>query len=227
MKQINSFLVTSEELQIIAAVSNINVLFMFEPKYSFDRIRQIQTINKLINEGFLIREKTGLKLSAQFNSIIDVLKFAKEVVVANSIKLNSLPACIYYSEIQNKCVLFTPQKTREDTYRIAVINADSLIEELEMLSLLPTIKDYEFFVSSFNNFNGIYEENCEMLLEEFKDNILCRFEKYCTNTQNKIHDLTILLAGVDWIMFFQSIERNKVLKFNKNDFISWLKGVSI
>ena len=97
MKIGQTYLMSSNELSLIAAASGLNSFLMFDSQVQSDREAQIQSIFHLIADGLLISKDTTITPGPSLIPLLNAFKSASTAVVAKLSSHEAAPICIYYS----------------------------------------------------------------------------------------------------------------------------------
>lgn len=232
MKRERAFLMTSDELQIVAAASGMNSVLLFQPTVSFDRARQIQAVCRLIKDGFFVQDETKLRLGPHLVPFAQVFKHTKNVIVAHPAGTDAPPFCIYHDKTGHEFAIISPHENRNDTYKLCIVDEEALIEDLELLHFLPVLYDDEFVISgvSDNDAQQLTNEICaelndENILDSIGENLVSLFEQYSLAEGSCVGRLIVFRASPTWAVIVRNAEENKLSYYHRDKFANWLRGI--
>lgn len=231
MKRECTFLVTSDELQIIAAASGLSRVLLFQTELPFDRSRQIQAVYRLIRDGFFTQDEKGLKPGPQLIPFIKAFKCAKNIAVHPS-GTDAPSLCVYYDESNHEYATISPCENKDDTYKLNIENEGALIEDLESLNILPSPHNGEVNLHGTLD-EGIREKANEMSAEWKRsssfflspENNASVFERYSLADGKCIDRLIIFRESSDWIAVVCNDVENRCFYYSRDELTNWLRGI--
>lgn len=232
MKREPALLMTSDELQIIAAASDMHSVLLFQPTVSFDRARQIQAVYRLIKDGFFIQDETGLKMGPRLIPFAQIFKCTESVIVVHPAGTDTPPFCIYHDKVNHAFAIISPHENKDDTYKLCVVDEEGLMENLESLHILPVLYDDEFITHDLpdNDTKQIVDElgnelNRETLLDSIGGKLVSLFEHYSLAEEVCVESLIVFRSSPTWAFIVHSAEENKLSYYHRDKFANWLRGI--
>ena len=229
MKRSRAFLLTSDELQFIAAASGMTRVLMFQPAALSDRTQKIQAVFKLIRDGFFIQKGNSIRIGANLTPFIEVFRQATNVIVARPADTESLAFCIYGDETAHEFVCISPHENREDTYKLSIADTESLMDDLETMRLLPVIRD-DFLINEIPNrerqhlFNESESGGDDGILAAIGEDLVAHFERYYLQNETCTESITVFRAAPSWAIIMRRAEEITFSYYRRNDFVRWLEG---
>ena len=222
----NRFLMTEEEIKIIAALSGVKrVMIFFYPNKASVNL-EVVAINRLLNEGILIRKERQIGPSDEILPIVNIFQRASQVILIRDPKKRRLPFCVYLDDGQPTVLCITPHENKCGLFRIFLSDSDALLEELENSRMIPTTlgDDYEGLNIASEGRNRLEEDcsNYEEDIEKIKpDETISTFEKLNISSGEVVGKLVIFRTPLSWGLYCPG---ERVTYFSRNLLLKWIRG---
>ena len=204
---------------------------MFGSEEKIDRAQQIQSLIRMMNEGFLIRENGALRVGAPLAPLLEVFRRSTHAVVAQKADCATTPVCIYPGGQDFLCI--APHRYRAGLYEVGLHEPDDLINSLEARGLLPTALlcpdlNAEEFAGGIRGKLEILDRQWSdhMVRDAFADELLSTFERYRLSDQASVDKLLILKAPLAWCSAVRSVCPAEPTPYSHSAAAAWLKGAS-
>ncbi len=224
-----TYLMSSDELRIIAAASGMDSFLMFEPGQHDDRGKEMQSILRLANDGFLIHDNASMKPGPSLIPFLHAFQHSSSAIVARLFSGEAAPVCIYADCIAGTFLRIVPHAFKEDFYEISIVDMTLLLDDAESSQFLPVLHEPHFLAetdisigSVADTSDGQKEENSFPLL--MTDGVLSTFEKYDLSTHTLLQTLSIFQTPFAWYMAIDSETGKRLTHYSRNEFATWLKG---
>lgn len=229
MTRNESFLMSSSELNLLVAASGAENFLAFQSEVVPDRFLQICSVSRLLNEGFLVQSAKGLIPGGAISSILDIISAAQTAVIVKAKSEEAPPYCIYSTDWSNEIACIVPYENRSDTYKIHTITVNELLDDFEVMRILPDSTDtvQELAVESKNS--EFKERVCDSLkfdsleaCSTAKSNIISStFKKYRLKNRLCVSTMRILSDTMTHTIIIQD---DVSLQYSRENVLSWLRG---
>lgn len=215
-----TYLLSSNELNLVAAASGMESFLMFFHPLNTSREQQIQSVFRLMNDGFLIGKGTTIEPGPSLIPLLKLLKQSSTVAIAKLSSCEAAPVCIYYDGIEN-FLRIVPHVTKKGFYEVGIVELDTLLEDLETLHFLPALRGRQIidYDSTIDN-----QWDNEVSSVSVKEPPLSTFEKYDLTTKMLIGKTSIVQTPFAWCLTSGPIASTKYTCYSRHNFASWLKG---
>lgn len=231
MRQEHTFYMTADEIQIIAAASDMKSILLFRPDGLPDRTRQIQAVFRLIKDGFLLQNNGSLVIGTKLAPFVDVFKRAADVILVRPAETEAPPFCIYRDASVQRVVTISPAANRENTYKLCIVDEDMLVEELESLRLLPMPRtddpdDMPELPDGIWPFlaGDIVEESHSDKTNPPDRHIVSQFDRFSLVETVCTERFIVYRADALWAVWLQSEKGGRAFCYCRSKFLDWLKG---
>lgn len=130
-----AYLLSEEELNILAAVSGMNGLISFRPAQPPGPSDRAAAAYQLLRRGALIQEKTGVRPADALFPLFRTMREAGSAVLLTP-RGSEAPRLLLYCAAR-ELVYLTPHETKQDSLRLGLSDYDGLPERLEEWGLFP------------------------------------------------------------------------------------------
>lgn len=216
-----TYLLSSDELSLVAAASGIESFLMFFYPLQTDREQQIQSVFRLMNDGFLIGKGTTIGPGPSLIPLLKSLKQASTAIVAKLSSCEAAPVCIYYDDSGEKFLRIVPHAHKKGAYEVGIVGLDILLEDFELLHFLPVLRDQQIIDNKGVLANQWEGEVSSVAVEEQP---LSTFEKYDLSTKMLIGEIKIVQTPFAWCLTSAPIDATKRIYYSRRSFAAWLKG---
>lgn len=220
MKIGHTYLMSSNELSLIAAASGLNSFLMFDSQMQNDREAQMQSVFRLIADGLLINKDTTITPEPSLVPLLKGFKSASTAVVAKLSSHEAAPICIYYGNSGETFLRIIPHTQKDDIYEVGTTELNDLLDDLESLHFLPVLFDWQ-------TDNSGRPEDGKAVFVRMEDKPYATFEKIDLSTQALADRASIIQTSSVWTMS-SGLEPNiGYTCYSRDSFIAWLKGGAI
>lgn len=226
-----TYLMSSGELRIIAAASGMESFLMFEPKPQDSRGVEMQSILRLVNDGFLISEDTSIKPEPSLVPLLYAFQHSSHAIVARLVSGEAAPICIYTNHLANSFLRITPHSLKEDFYKISIVDGALLLDDAESSHFLPMLHDVSFHSTpEADNSVGAIDDTPEQQMDDetlshlITTGLLSTFERYDLSTHVLLQKLSIFQTPFAWYMATHSEAGKRLKYYSRDEFAAWLKG---
>ncbi len=216
-----TYLLSSDELNLVAAASGIESFLMFFHPLQTSREQQIQSVFRLMNDGFLIGKATTIEPGPSLIPLLKLLKQSSTVTIAKLSSCEAAPVCIYYGDIREDFLRIVPHATKKGFYEVGIVGLDILLEDLETLHFLPVLRGQQ--IIDYNGATDNSWDNKESSAS-VKETSLSTFEKFDLATKMLIGETSIVQTPFAWHLASDSIADTKYTCYSRHNFVAWLKG---
>lgn len=211
-----TYLLSSNELSLIAAASGLNTLLMFDCPSQNDRGIQMQSVFRLLTDGLLISKDNAITPGPSLIPLLNAFKSASTAIVARLTSHEAAPVCIYYSGREKTFLRIVPHTQKTDTYEVNMIELDDLLDDLEALHFLPVLRDWQT-----DNFEQ--PDDSTAIFDKSGDSTLSIFEKTDLSTKARVSRASIVQSPSAWVLL-SGLESNvERTVYSRDIFITWLK----
>lgn len=224
MRAHETYLLSSNELCLIAAASGINSFLMFESQAQSSREEEIQSIFRLMNDGFLIGKGTVMEAGPSLTPLLKMFQCASTAVIARLVSHEAAPVCIYYDNSGEKFLCIIPHKHKENYYEISIVALDGLIEDFETLHFLPVLRDSLLIDDEIipdNRWNNSEVNSAGPTVEASP---LSTFEKFNLSAKELCGKASIMQTPFAWCLTFSTTSGEENTHYSRHSFTAWLKG---
>lgn len=223
MRAHETYLLSSNELRLIAAASGINSFLMFESQAQSSREEEIQSIFRLMNDGFLIGKGTVIEAGPSLAPLLKMFQCASTAIIARLVSHEAAPVCIYYDNSGEKFLCIIPHKHKEDFYEVSIVALDGLIEDFETLHFLPVLRDSLLIDSEIISDNR-WDSEVDSAGPTMKENPLSTFEKFNLSAKELRGKASIIQTPFAWCLTFSTTSGEEHTHYSRRSFAAWLKG---
>ena len=217
MKIGQTYLMSSNELSLIAAASGMDSFLMFDSRAQHDRGTQMQSVLRLIADGFLINNGTAITPGPSLAPLLEVFKSASTAVVAKLSSREAAPICIYFCNSREAFLRIIPHAQRDEIYEVSTTALDALLDDLESLHFLPVLFDWQ--IGSL----GQLGDNSDVS-DRLKDKPHTIFEKIDLSAKTLIGQVSITQDSSVWAMSTGLEPNIEHTCYSRDNFIEWLMG---
>lgn len=226
------YLMTSAELNMIAAAGGLKRFLMFEENTVPDREHQLQAVFRLVQDGFFVCGKSTIQPGKRLRPILPAMRHPDAVVVIRDALEQTPPTCLYWHSGQ-ETLQVTPHGYREGFYEVGLRRTERLWEDLEAKGLLPALPDRRLAGPDGEDEHvarrlaGLGERwNEDKIREVFGVDLLSICEKYAP-AQHTITDRLLIVQGTFAPqMVLRSSSGLKAAAYSRNGFVRWLEGAN-
>lgn len=215
------YLLSSDELRLVAAASGLDSFLMFDSRPQTSREHQIQSVLRLMNKGFFIGTGTRIGPGPSLAPLLKALKCASTAAIATLLSCEAAPVCIYYDNSGEKILRIIPHKQKEDLYEVSIVELDSLLEDFEALHFLPTRRSQQI-IGNESVPDSHWDSEIDFAVAE--EEPLSTFEKFTLSTKVLIGKASIIQTPFTWCLTFNSIAGTERTRYSRHSFAKWLKG---
>lgn len=216
-----TYLLSSDELNIVAAASGIESFLMFFHPLQISREQQIQSVVRLMNDGFLIGKGTTIEPGPSLIPLLKLLKQSSTVTIAKLPSCEAAPICIYYGGTKEKFLRIVPHATKKGFYEVGIVGLEILLEDLETLHFLPAPRSQQIIDYTDTTANQWDNRVCSASVEEPP---LSTFEKFDLATKMLVGETSIVQTPFAWCLTSTLIASTKYTYYSRHNFTAWLKG---
>ncbi len=214
-----TYLLSSEEIRIIAAASGLNDFMMFNAGSATTKEHQIQAVLRLINDGFFVNTENGLSPVKSLLPILKVFNCATIAIVGRISSGESPPVCIYCEKEHREFIRILPHQLRKGFYEMGVVDADALFDDLESQGFLPKMRESETPSKTKWNF---YKENFPA---EESGRYQAIFKRYDLSKKLVIDTALIERTSYTWTFTVWAKETARQAFYTHQVFMDWLRGM--
>lgn len=213
-----TYLLSYEELNLIAAASGRGSFLMFASAGQKGREQQLQSVFRLINDGLLTQTGEGIRPSPSLFPLLRAFKFATTAVAAKLSNCEGAPVCLYYGGRKNSFLRITPSLYKQDLYEVGLVELDTLLDDLESSRFLPVLHDQDPIHDA-----AVPDDLPDDLADSlaWKDNILSTFEKFDLSTKMLMESISIVQTPFMWCLSSDT-DCGKPVGYSKHSFTAWL-----
>lgn len=212
-----TYLLSSNELNLIAAASGMDKFLMFDSQLQNDRGTQMQSVFRLLTDGLLISKDSSITPSPSLVPLLGAFKSASTAIVARLTSCEAAPICIYYGDSGEKFLRIVPHTQKADTYEVSMTALNDLLDDLEALHFLPVLRNWK--TDSFGR-----QGDSTAIIDGPSDTSHSVFEKIDLSTQALIDRASIIQTSSAWVLFSGLESDAERINYSRNIFITWLKG---
>jgi len=223
-----TFLMTSDELQIVAAASGIKHFLTFLTEGTQHRPLQAQTVLRLINEGFFVRNNTTLAPGKPSRPFLQILREAAFAVVVTAANRETAPVCIYSDAEKKKCIQIIPYEHRVNTFEISIFDPELLLRNLEQMNLLPA-SESGIFPQDEGKQQVPSEVICidkqrdkKEIYRSMQSGVLSSFDRYDLAAQKIVSNMMIAQSDFTWRMAFKTSDDIQISEYSRSRAAVWL-----
>ena len=195
MRAHETYLLSSNELRLIAAASGINSFLMFESQTQASREEEIQSIFRLMNDGFLIGKGTTMEAGPSLAPLLKMFQCASTAIIARLVSHEAAPVCIYYDNI----------------------------EDFETLHFLPVLRDSLLIDDEIIPDNR-WNSEVDSASSTVEENPLSTFEKFNLSAKELRGKASIIQTPFAWCLTFSTTSGEEYTHYSRHSFTAWLKG---
>lgn len=221
MRTGEAYLLSSDELRLVAAASGLDSFLMFGSRPQTSREQQIQSVFRLMNDGFLIGKDTTIGAGPPLVPLLKALKCASTAAIAKLLSCEAAPVCIYYDDSGEKFLRIIPHKHKEDFYEVSIVELDSLLEDFEALHFLPALRG-QHIINNESAPDSHWGNEIDFTVVE--EEPLSTFEKFNLSTKVMIGKSSITQTPFAWCLTSNSIAGTERTRYSRHSFTAWLKG---
>lgn len=130
-----AYLLSEEELNILAAVSGMNGLISFQPAQASSPSDRAAAVYQLFQRGALIQGETGVRLADALFPLFRAMREAGSAVLLTP-RGSEAPRLLLYCAAR-ELVYLMPHETKQDSLRLGLSGYNDLPERLEEWGLFP------------------------------------------------------------------------------------------
>lgn len=216
-----TYLLSADELSLVAAASGIESFLTFFGPLQTDREQQIQSVFRLMNDGFFIGKGTTIGPGPSLIPLLKSLKQASTATIARLSNCEAAPVCIYYDDGAKSFLRIVPHAHKKGIYEVGIVGLDILLEDFESLHFLPVLRGQQIIDNKGAPANQWEDELSSVAIEEQP---LSKFEKYDLSTKMLMGEIGIVQTPFAWCMTSAPITGTKCIYYSRHEFTSWLKG---
>lgn len=224
MRAKENYLMSSGELLLVAAASGLESFLMFESKNQHSKEQQIQSVFRLMNDGFFVGRGTSIWPSPLLSPVLKSLKCATTVVIAKLMSCEAAPICVYYDDSAESFLRIFPHKQKEDSYEVSIVDLDSIIEDFEAFNFLPAFRGQEV-VFGESAIDRNWDD--EIHFTEVDGNLLSTFEKFNLSMKAPISKLSVFHTPFAWCLSPSPANGPEYTLYSRYSFTAWLKGETL
>lgn len=211
-----TYLLSSNELSLIAAASGMNTLLMFDCPSPNDRGAQMQSVFRMLTDGLLIGKDNSITPSPSLIPLLKAFKAASTAIVARLTSYEAAPICIYYGESEETFLRIVPHAQKADTYEVSITGLNDLLDDLEALHFLPVLREWQ--TDDFKQ-----QEDSATIFDGAGDSTFSVFEKIDLSVQTLVSRVSITQSPSAWVLLSDLGPNAEHTSYSRNIFISWLK----
>jgi len=216
-----SYLLSANELRIIAAASGMNEFLIFDTQPEPSKEQQVQSILRLINDGFIVSGETSLTPGEELVALLEMLNQATTAVVAKLLSNEAAPECIYYEESCRKFLRLTPHNLKKGTFEVKLVDKATLFSDFQCLGFLPELREED--VSS--GVETKWHADSEMSSNQSVDaDALSTFDKYDLSQKRLVESASVGRLSYAWGLTTNSGGVTMCGSYSHCAFMAWLKG---
>lgn len=220
------FILTYGEIKVIAALAGLKELIMFKDTACDEAETEINAIVRLLNDGLIEIAPEGLRLEATLQPIASVLATADISITEYSPSRNSTPFCFYTND-SKAFLTIAPHEGKEGVYRVLLLNADELVEELENAKVIPPTARREVKSKSI-----LAEETTRLEISEIVDvnelmervpgeDVLAVFERRNVLPEQRVSKMAVYRAPLAWAM---AADGGDIAYYSNEIMVKWIEG---
>lgn len=214
-----TYLLSSDELSIVAAASGIDSFLMFNSPLQTNRVQQIQSVLRLMNDGFLIGKGAEIVPGPSLAPILKSLKQASTVSIARLSNCEAAPVCIYCDDSGETFLRIVPHAQKKGFYEIGIVGLDTLLEDFEALHFLPVFRGQQIIDS-----DDIPDNQWDGKAHSVSVDTLSTFEKFDLSTKKLIEEISIVQTPFAWCLARSLAASTERIRYSRHIFAAWLKG---
>lgn len=216
-----TYLLSSDELSLVAAASGMESFLTFFHSLQTDREQQIQSVFRLMNDGFFIGKGTTIGPGPSLTPLLKSLKQASTATIAKLSSCEAAPVCIYYDDSGENFLRIVPHAHKKGAYEVGIVGLDILLEDFESLHFLPVLRDQQIIDNKGMPDN---QRNGEVSSAAVEEQHLSTFEKFDLSTKMLIGEIAIVQTPFAWCLTSDPIAGTKRIYYSRHSFAAWLKG---
>lgn len=216
-----TYLLSSDELNLVAAASGIESFLMFFHPLQTNREQQIKSVFRLMNDGLLIGKGTTIGPGPSLAPLLKTLKQASTAIIAKLSSCEAAPVCIYYDDSGEQFLRIVPHAHKKGAYEVGIVGLDLLLEDFESLHFLPMLRDRQIIDN-----NSVQDDqwDSEVNFVAVEEPPLSTFEKFNLSTKVSIGEISIVQTPVAWCLTQNLITGTERICYSRHSFAAWLKG---
>lgn len=216
MKIGQTYLLSFNELSLIAAASGLNTLLMFDCPSQNNRGIQMQSVFRLLTDGLLISKDNAIIPGPSLVPLLNAFKSASTAIVARLTSHEAAPVCIYYGDSEETFLRIVPHAQKADTYEVSITGLNDLLDDLEALHFLPVLREWQ--TDDFKQ-----HEEYATIFDGAGDSIFSVFEKTDLSVQALVSRASVIQSPSAWVLLSGLGSTAEHTSYSRNIFISWLK----